>query len=203
MFFTGWLVREIVHDPNVKPGRFTLGSERLTMKWISSLILSVLSVSAIRVQADVLPTFPAETLSKKSVSFPEDLPPHPTLMIIAFTKEASAETERWSRETRPLTNNLNLVVYDLAVIEDAPRLVRGTIKKSLRKRIPESMHESFFVVTQDSQVLKKAADYDDSEDAFLVLLDDAHTVIWKSSGTFTKEKLSGLSGIAGLNVEGK
>ncbi len=167
------------------------------MKWIAILIVSILSVFAIRVQADALPTFPAETLSQKSVSLPGDLPPQPTLLIIAFTKEASAETERWSRATRPLTNSLNLVVYDLAVIEGAPRFVHGTIKRSLRKRVPEAIHASFFVVTQDSQILKKAADYDDSEDAFLVLLDDAHRVIWKGSGKFTKEKISGISEIVG------
>ncbi len=167
------------------------------MKWIAILIVSILSVSAIRVQADALPTFPAETLSQKSVSFPEDLPPKPTLLIIAFTEEASAETERWSRETRPLTNSLNFVVYDLAVIEDAPRFVRGTIRRSLRKRIPEAIHESFFVVTQNSRLLKKAVDYDNAEEVYLVLLDEEHRVVWKGSGEFTKEKLSGISGIVG------
>jgi hypothetical protein len=126
----------------------------------------------------------AEALSEKRLLIPDNLPMRPTLLIIGFTMASRKEAAVWSQEMRKLQEGLGISIFDIAVIDDAPRLVRGNIKRNLKKNIPESIHDSFLIVSEGSDSLRNLVQYDASDKAFILLLDKDGSVLWNGSGIF-------------------
>lgn len=147
------------------------------------------------------PTLQTETLTKQEFEIPEDLPPKPALLIIGFTKDSRNQSSAWSNQLRELFAEGKVAVFDILVIEDAPRFIRGFIVRSMRKQTPESLHTSFLTVSKDAAALKKWVGYANTDDAFVVLLDKIHQPIWQTQGACEESKLQEITNhLVQLNV---
>ena len=159
---------------------------------ILQILLSVVAI-AVRPLAsaaleDEFPSFRTTTLSKVEFQVPADLPDQPVALVIGFTKDSQNQCAEWSDHLRKTSEETGISVYDIPVIEDAPGFVRGLIMRSMRKQTPKPYHSTFLMLVEGSAPLKTWIGYDDSDDAFLVLLDGEHQPIWFTQGIHDESK---------------
>jgi len=70
----------------------------------------------------------------------------------------------------------------VAVLQDAPKLVRGMIKHGMRSGIPQNEQDSFALLYKDEDVWKKLVDFTDVNDAYILLTDSTGKIRWHAHG---------------------
>lgn len=130
-----------------------------------------------------LPPLPAKSLAGRDVLLPDDIGDRPALLIIGFTRASAERTADWRRRAaQDAVIDAGVAVYQVAVIEDVPRLFRGVVADGIRSEVPEPLHARFLVVTGQSRRWKELVDYGDSEAAYVLLLDRRREVAWRHAG---------------------
>ena len=147
------------------------------------LLLPVVLFAALARAATPLPEQAAQSLEGKQVRLPADLAPCPVLLVIGFTRASSAQTAAWSRRLAPHDAcATGLVVYQLAVVEDIPAPFRRLAVRGMRKSVPMALHPRFLLVDAQTAQWRTLAGYQDEDDAYLVLLDNAREMQWRHAG---------------------
>lgn len=130
------------------------------------------------VSAQTIPHTEAEVLSGKKIVLPDAFSGHPALIIIGFSRAGGDSAGRWGKELRKDFGE-KIQVYSIAVLEDAPRLMRGMIKRGMRSGVPKTEQDRFAVLEHDEDAWKKLADFSDPDAAYLLLTDSQSMVRWR------------------------
>ena len=77
------------------------------------------------------------------------------------------------------------------MLEDAPRFVRGMIVHSMKGATP-ARQDHFLVVVKGEAELKKAASFAEADDAYVLLLDGAGQIRWRTHGAVSNAALKQL-----------
>jgi hypothetical protein len=72
--------------------------------------------------------------------------------------------------------------FSIAILQDAPKLMRGVIKHGMRGGVPKAEQDSFIVLERDEDVWKKLADFSDPNDAYVILIDSYGKIRWRTHG---------------------
>jgi hypothetical protein len=123
------------------------------------------------VLAQSLPSTEGETLSGKSVTLAKDLSGKPAVVVIGFSKASSAGSAAWAKRLKGDPGLANMAVYQVAVLEEVPRLVRGMVKSSIRGSVPAADQSTFVMLFHDETQWKQLAHYRNPDDAYVVVLD--------------------------------
>ena len=75
-----------------------------------------------------------------------------------------------------------MVVYSIAVLEDAPRFVRGMAVHGMKSDTPAAQQDHFVVVYHGESELKRVTNFKCSEEAYVVLLDPKGEIKWAIHG---------------------
>jgi hypothetical protein len=130
-----------------------------------------------------LPITQAQSLSGHDVKLPAAIAGHPAVIVIGFTYGAQKAMERWDKEIgAQVTAKQGVSLYNIAVIQDAPRFVRGMIKGSMKALIPPAGQDRFLTVVQGQNELKKAVDFSAGDEAYVVVLDSAGQIVFCTHG---------------------
>jgi predicted transcriptional regulator len=73
-------------------------------------------------------------------------------------------------------------VYQLAVIEGAPKLIRGMIISGMKNGAAENLRPYFIPVVHNEADLKKLVSYKEEDDAYIVVLDRSGKVTYQTHG---------------------
>ena len=88
---------------------------------------------AASLSAQVIPHTEAETLSGKKIVLPDAVSGHPAVFIVGFSRAGGDSSGRWGKQLRQeFTTDSNVQIYSVAVLQDAPKMVRGMIRHSMR-----------------------------------------------------------------------
>ncbi len=87
--------------------------------------------------------------------------------------------------------------YSIAVLEDAPRLVRGMAVHGMKGGAPEDQRDHFIVVYHNEKELKQAAGFDAPNDAYVPLLDKDGAIRWSFHGPVTDAEADEVKSQAG------
>jgi hypothetical protein len=143
---------------------------------------------------ELLSTLPVESLDGKQELLSSVLPTHSVLLITGFTRSSRSQTRAWSqRFGKDYAGRDDISALSIAVIEDVPHLLRGMVKRGIRKGVPEELHRQFFLVTQNSADWKHLTSYTDGDYAYLVLLDCNRQVAWQGSGDLDPSSYAALA----------
>ncbi len=149
-----------------------------------SLGLSLLSIAAYA--QDSTTTFPriqGETFAGRKVQLPDDVKGQVAVLIFGFTKASSKPTGAWAKKiSAEFRARSNFELYQLPVLEEVPRLIRGMVISGIKKGVPESERDHFVPVLQDEAGLKKAVNYSAPDDAYLVILSREGKVVQQMHG---------------------
>src|SRR6185312_14216305 len=105
----------------------------------------------------------AENLLGAKISLPQASSGHVAVVIIGFTHASNSQVREWST---PLQHELP--TYPIAVLEDAPRLVRGMATAGIKSGVPRDQRDHFLIVTKGEKALKEAVGFERPDDAYVV-----------------------------------
>jgi ATP10 protein len=169
----------------------------------SYLAFPVMLLVAACLSAQVIPHTEAETLSGKTIVLPDAATGHPVVFIVGFSRAGGDSSGRWGKQLRQeFTTDSNVQIYSVAELQDAPKMVRGMIRHSMRGNIPQSEQDTFVVLSQDEDVWKKLADFSDPNDAYILLVDSAGRIRWRTHGKVPDQRaVNALRNEIGKNSE--
>jgi hypothetical protein len=128
-----------------------------------------------------MPKIAGESLAGRQVVLPDSLKGHAAVVILGFSKSSQTSVKEWDTRTRKELGAA-FDVYQVAVLEDAPRFVRGMITHAMRGSTPAARQEYFLVVVKGEAELKKAVAFSEGDDAYVLLLDSGGEIRWHTHG---------------------
>jgi hypothetical protein len=133
--------------------------------------------------AQTIPHAKAEALSGRKVVLPDDFSAHSAVLIVGFSRSGGDSASRWGKQlSRDLAGEKNLRIYSVAELQDAPKMVRGMIRHGMRNGLSKEEQDFFVVLYEDQDAWKKAADFADTNDAYILLADSTGKIVWKTHG---------------------
>src|SRR5262249_18618440 len=126
-------------------------------RFFSSLLIliSVLLIVSVWTAAQDLLPLKAETLSGKQVIVPDAASGNMTLLIIGFTHKSAMATRAWGeRVDKDYGSESRLSTYQVAVLEDVPRFIRGFVVAGIRNSVPKERRDHFLLLFQGEKEWK-------------------------------------------------
>ena len=142
---------------------------------------------------DVLPLTAGDTLSGRHVVLADAVRGHATVLVAGFSREAGDRCGEWVKAIHADGELASVNVYEIAMLEGAPSLLRGMIKSGMKKGVPAAEHDRFVVFTQDEKLWRDYFDVKDTQIPYVVLIDASGTVLWRGHGLAadTEQQLRG------------
>jgi hypothetical protein len=124
--------------------------------------------------------------------FPTDIAQGRAVIVVTFSKSASNEASEWTRKLRENEQKLTASIYQIAILEEVPALFRSFVISALRRTIPRSLHESFWIATSSSKEWQEHTGSRSSDEAHVFLLEDRTQITWRFHGAFSETSLHSL-----------
>ncbi len=156
-------------------------------------LLPLLALVCSPLCAQSLPKTEFETLAGSKLTLPAAAAGKTALLIVGFTHASGKPTGEWGKELAPdCRSHPRLVCYQIAVLQDAPRMFRGMIAGGIKRGIPKDQQDSFLILVHDEDTWKSLAGFANPDDAYLLLVDDRANIHWKTHGPPTAAALKSL-----------
>ena len=153
---------------------------------IGALII-LLAGGWICLQAEQFPRVEGENLLGKKIALPDATTGHAAVIVIGFTHGSQNQTKAWTASLQQ-----ELPIYSIAVLEDAPRMVRGMAVHGMKGAVPEDQRDHFVVIYHNEKELKQAAAFEHPDEAYVLLLDKDGAIRWRFHGPVTDAALQEL-----------
>jgi hypothetical protein len=150
-----------------------------------SIALVVFFLTALDVAAQQFPRLQEENLAGQQVVLPDAAAGKVAILVFGLTKASQNTTRAWMKRLQPdFGKSAGVVLYQLPVLEGAPRILHGMILSGMKKGVPEGEHANFIPVMHNEAELKKLVSYKEADDAYVVVLDRGGNVSYQAhSGT--------------------
>lgn len=133
-----------------------------------------------------MPKVTGTSLSGNQVQLPDAAKGHPALIIVGFSHDSQAQTKQWDIQAhKQFSAPPKLEIYAIAVLQDAPRFVRGMIVHSMKGSVPSDEHDHYLTVVEGENDLKGAAKFEKADEAYLLLIDANGEIQWRGHGPST------------------
>jgi len=142
------------------------------------LLAALMSPALAVAQRQAMPTISGESLAGGKVVLPEAAKGKVAVLIFGFTKASKETTKAWAtRLNSELGGQPDFVLWQLPVLEDVPRLIRGMVISGMKKTVPGNLRDHFVPLLESEAELKKLVNYKDANDAYLVVLDRSSQIV--------------------------
>jgi hypothetical protein len=162
------------------------------------LFLILLGSASLLAQAlnpgDAFPALEAATLNDGKAKLPDAAAGKTALAVFSFGRDATAHVKAYG--DRFVKDFGAAGFFNVAVLDGAPRLLRGMIRGGMKKDVPASLHGQTLLVFADGDLWKKRVKFTSDKHAYLVLLDAKGQVRWMSHGLFEEKKYEELKAAA-------
>jgi hypothetical protein len=148
----------------------------------AAILLVAVALPCWGVLAQSLPATEGETLSGKPTTLARDVSGKPAVVVIGFSKASSSESAAWAKRLKGDASLAGMAVYQVAVLEEVPKLVRGMVKSSIRGSVPAADQGTFVMLFHDEAQWKELAHYKNADDAYVVVLDRSGTTRFTVTG---------------------
>jgi hypothetical protein len=132
--------------------------------------------------AAAIPATEAETLAGAKVSLPQVLGGKPAILIWSFSREGGAKVKEWM-ET--LERDAPGQAYSVAMLEAAPRLIRGMIRSGMRGDTPPALRARTLLLYKGEREWRERLGVKDAALPVTTVLNAAGEVVWSRSGACT------------------
>jgi hypothetical protein len=133
-----------------------------------------------------------QNLKGEPRAFPADVAQRRAVVVVTFSKSASNEASEWTRKLRENQEKLAASIYQIAIIEDVPALLRSFVISALRRAIPRNLHENFWIATSSSKKWQEHTGSRALDEAHVFLLEDRTQITWRFHGAFSEPSLHSL-----------
>ena len=137
----------------------------------SLAFLLVATISALAQNTADMPKVEGESLAGHHIVLPDAASGKVAVLIFGFTKASKTPTAAWAKKiSTDFASQSAFSLYQLPVLEDVPRLVRGMVISSIRKGVPNQTRDRFVPILNGEAELKKLVSYKEQDDAYLIVL---------------------------------
>ena len=158
--------------------------ERRCPVFFQFICFLTLLTSSLAQDVPKLPKIEGESLAGHQVVLPDEAAGKVAVLVFGFTKASKGPTSAWANKlladfgTQP-----EFVLYQLPVLEDVPRLIRGMVISGMKRGVPENKRDHFVPVLRQEAELKKFVHYNEPDDAYLVVLSRAGKTLALNHGS--------------------
>ena len=139
--------------------------------------------------AQSIPQAQADTLAGGKITLPDAASGHVTIFTVGFSKAGGDSAMRWDRELRKqLSGNGDVHFYTVAVLQDAPKMVRGMIRHGMRNGVPKNEQETFVLIYEGEDQWRSFAGFSAGDDGYVVLVDSGGTTRARVHGKVPDEQ---------------
>lgn len=151
------------------------------------LALGVLCVGACLAQTgQPMPPIEGESFAGQKIVLPDAAHGKVAVLVFGFSKASKVPTSAWAQKVNAeFGTHDGFELYELPVLEDVPRFIRGMVISSIKKGVPENRRAHFVPIVQGESELKKLVNYKEPDDAYLVMLDSNGQVVSQTHGPFS------------------
>jgi hypothetical protein len=159
---------------------------RLIVGFQGAILLGAFVCMALGQASPTMPTIEGESFAGRKVRLPDATRGKIAVLIFGFTKASKEPTSAWGAKIQSdLGSRAGFEIYQLPVLEDVPRFIRGMVISSIKKGVPESLRDHFVPILQHESELKKFVGYQEKDDAYMVVLDTTGRVVYQLHGPFS------------------
>jgi len=133
-----------------------------------------------------MPRIEGESFAGRNVVLPDAAKGHVAVLVFGFTKKSKEPTSAWGiKISSEFGGQAGFELYQLPVLEDVPRFVRGMVISGIKKGVKEDLRDHFVPILQGESELKKLVGYKEADDAYLVILNPAGQIVQQLHGPCT------------------
>jgi hypothetical protein len=133
-----------------------------------------------------MPRVEGESLAGQKVLLPDDAKGKVAVLVFGFTKASKGPTSAWGDKIfSNFGTQQGFALYQLPVLQDVPRFIRGMVISGMKKGVKENMRDHFIPVLQGESELKTLVGYKETDDAYLVILDPAGQIVQQKHAPFS------------------
>jgi hypothetical protein len=136
------------------------------------------------------PTTEGETLAGGRLRLPDAAKGQPALILFTFTREAGTAAKPWA--SRFLKDFPAVPVYQVAMLEKAPRLVRGLIRSGMRKDMPPVLQARTVLLYTGDAAWRTRLGISDDALPYVAILNTQGQVAWDYRGAFSETEFQKL-----------
>jgi hypothetical protein len=141
-----------------------------------------------------MPRIEGESLAGHKVVLPDAASGKVAVLIFGFSKASKGPTSAWGDKILSgFAAQPGFELYQLPVLEDVPRLIRGMVISGIKKGVKENMRDHFVPIIQGESSLKKLVGYKEAEDAYLVIIDRSGKIVGQTHGPCNEASYSQLA----------
>lgn len=149
---------------------------------------------AVPLRSQQMPRIIGQSLSGNQVSLPSAAAGSVAIICIGFSHGSQSQLKAWAEgATKAIGQDSRVVVYSVAVLEDAPRWVRGMALRAMKSAVPPQEQARFLVVYQGESELKRVTGFQRPEEAYVLLLDPKGDIQQVSQEPVSDAALEGLA----------
>jgi hypothetical protein len=139
----------------------------------------MLLVFALVVNLDV----PVQTLNGDARSFPRDAIAPRSVFVVTFSKAASEQGAIWTRKLQEVHEQLAAAIFQVAILEDVPKLFRSFVISAMAKGIPEALHDHFWIAVTGGNKWQECVGAERAPNkAHVFVLDQRERIVWRGHG---------------------
>jgi hypothetical protein len=170
-------------------------ARKLIVGFQGAILVGAFVCMALAQASPTMPTIEGESFAGRKVILPDATRDKIGVLIFGFTKASKEPTSAWGAKIRSdLGSRAGFEMYQLPVLEDVPRFIRGMVISSIKKGVPEGLRDHFVPILQHESELKKFVGYQEKDDAYLVVLDTTGRVVYQLHGPFSDAAYQNVSG---------
>ena len=130
-----------------------------------------------------VPAVQGELLSGTKVNLLESLQGKSGVLVVGFSQGSREEVAAWGRRLAgDYRDSPNVVYYEMPVLAGVPKLLRGWVLKKVNEGVPDRAKGHCLPVMEHEAEWKQAAGFTRDEDAYVLVVDGAGKVTWRTEG---------------------
>ena len=119
------------------------------------MLAALTLLAPVRAAAQQLPRLQEENLAGQQVVLPDTAAGKAAVLVFGFSRASQNSTGAWMKHLREdFGKNAGVVLYQLPVLEEAPRMMRGMITSGMKNGVPEAERANFVPVMHNEAELK-------------------------------------------------
>ena len=134
--------------------------------------------------AQLFPRQQEQNLNGQQVTLPDAASGKVAVLVMGFSKVSKTPTEAWAKRIESdFGKTSGFALYQMPVLEAAPKVLRGMVISGIKNGVPESERANFVPVQHNEDDLKKLVGFKGEDDAYIVVLDRSGSVSYQTHGS--------------------
>jgi hypothetical protein len=162
---------------------------RTELRWRHGVWIAAIFFGAVRGYGQTaarIPVARGTTLSGDAVTLPDAFKTNAGVLVVGFSKASQGAVTVWGRRlAKDYRESGSVPYFEVALLEGAPRLLRGLIVREMRSSVPEAERPHFLTLTEGDTAWRAVAHYAKPDDAYVLLVDGSGVVRWQMEGEAT------------------